>query len=260
MLNQFSRTALLLGPEAMERLAGCRVAVFGVGGVGGYVVEALCRSGIGALDLIDRDEVSITNLNRQLIATLKTIGRPKVEVARERILDINPGCRVTVHQVFYGPETKDLFDFTAYDYIVDAIDTVTGKMALIEQAKAAGTPIICAMGAGNKMDPTALRVADIEQTSVCPLARVIRGECRKRGIRKVKVVYSTELPTRPMEDAETVRRKEGIAPAATRKDVPGSTAFVPSAMGLIIGGEVVKDIIGMGGFPIAPQTPFGAKN
>ena len=244
MVNAFDRTRLLIGAEAMEQLAQSRVAVFGIGGVGGYAVEALARSGVGALDLIDNDEVSLTNLNRQLIATRKTLGRPKVDVARERILDINPECRVTVHRVFYLPETKDQFDFSSYDYVVDAIDTVTGKLSLIEQAKAAGTPIISAMGAGNKLDPTALRVADIEQTSVCPLARVIRGECRKRGIRKLKVVYSTELPIRPTENADTVRRREsgGEAPK-TRKDVPGSTAFVPSVMGLIIGGEVVKDLI-----------------
>ena len=248
MANAFDRTRLLIGEEAMNRLAQSRVAVFGVGGVGGYAVEALARSGIGALDLIDPDKVSLTNLNRQIIATRKTIGRPKVEAAKERILDINPECRVTIHPVFYLPETRDSFDFTEYDYVIDAIDTVTGKLALITQAKAAGTPIISAMGAGNKMDPTALRVADIEETSVCPLARVIRSECRKRGIRKLKVVYSTELPIRPTEDADTIRRKEsgGDAPAL-RKDIPGSTAFVPAAMGLIIGGEVVRDLIRGGG-------------
>jgi tRNA A37 threonylcarbamoyladenosine dehydratase len=238
MLNQFSRTQLLLGPEAMEHLAECRVAVFGIGGVGGYTVEALVRSGVGALDLIDNDEVSLTNLNRQLIATRKTLGRPKVDVARERILDINPECRVTVHRVFYLPETKDQFDFSSYDYVVDAIDTVTGKLALIEQAKAAGTPIISAMGAGNKLDPTALRVADIEQTSVCPLARVMRRELRKRGIAHLKVAWSTEPPAPALgelspEDA-----------AHPRRSIPGSTAFVPPAMGLAIAAEVVRTLAG----------------
>ena len=190
MLNQFSRTEMLLGPEAMEHLAQCRVAVFGIGGVGGYAVEALARSGIGALDLVDHDRVSPTNLNRQLHATRKTIGQYKADAAEERIHDINPDCRVTVWRIFFLPETRDRFDFTQYDYVIDAVDTVTAKLALIEACKKAGTPIICAMGAGNKLDPTAFRVADIENTSVCPLARVIRSECRKRGIRGLKVVYA----------------------------------------------------------------------
>ena len=232
----------------MERLAGCRVAVFGVGGVGGYVVEALARSGIGALDLIDDDRVCLTNVNRQLYATVKTVGLYKVDVARERVLDINPQCAVTAWKTFYMPETQDQFDFTQYDYVVDAIDTVKGKLALVEQAKAANTPIICCMGAGNKLDPTAFRVADIYQTSVCPLARVMRSECRKRGIKRLKVVYSTEQPTRPLEDPSISCRKHCICPPGTRKctvrrDIPGSTAFVPSVAGLIIAGEVVKDLI-----------------
>lgn len=235
MLNQFSRTALLLGPEAMERLAGCRVAVFGVGGVGGYTVEALARSGIGALDLIDNDTVSLTNLNRQIIALHSTVGQYKVEVAAARVRDINPDCRVTAHRVFYLPETEAQFDFAQYDYIVDAIDTVKGKLALAENAQAAGVPIISSMGAGNKLDPTAFQVADIYDTSVCPLAKVMRTECRKRGIKKLKVVYSRELPLTPLPGEE--------APPAGRRQTPGSVAFVPSVVGLIIAGEVVKDLV-----------------
>lgn len=247
MMNQFSRTQLLLGPEAMEYLSNCRVAVFGIGGVGGYAVEALARSGIGALDLIDDDRVCLTNLNRQLHATRKTVGKYKVDVAEERILEINPECHVKTYKTFFMPDTQAMFDFSRYDYVIDAIDTVTGKMALIEQAQAAGTPIICAMGAGNKLDPTAFRVADIYQTSVCPLARVIRSECRKRGIKHLKVVYSTEQPTRPLEDPAISCRSHCICPPGTRKctvrrDIPGSTAFVPSVAGLIIAGEVVKDL------------------
>ena len=247
MINQFSRTELLLGPAAMERLAKSRVAVFGVGGVGGYTVEALARSGIGALDLIDDDKVCLTNLNRQLHATRSTVGTYKVDAAEARIRDINPDCRVTTYKTFFLPETEDQFDFTQYDYVVDAIDTVKGKLALVEKANAAGTPIICAMGAGNKLDPTAFRVADIYQTSVCPLARVMRSECRKRGIRKLKVVYSKEQPVRPLEDPSISCRKHCICPPDTRKctvrrDIPGSTAFVPAAAGLIIAGEVVKDL------------------
>ena len=247
MLNQFSRTQLLLGPEAMECLAEARVAVFGIGGVGGYAVEALVRSGIGALDLIDDDRVCLTNLNRQLYATRKTVGKYKVDVAAERIREINPDCQVVTHKTFFMPETQAEFDFTQYDYVVDAIDTVKGKLALVEQAQAAHTPVICSMGAGNKLDPTAFRVADIYQTSVCPLARVMRAECRKRGIRYLKVVYSTEKPTRPLEDPSISCRSHCICPPGTRKctvrrDIPGSTAFVPSVVGWIIAGEVVKDL------------------
>ena len=247
MLNQFSRTQLLFGPAAMEYLSGCRVAVFGIGGVGGYAAEALVRSGIGALDLIDDDRVCLTNLNRQLHATRKTVGKYKVDVAEERILEINPDCHVETYKTFFLPDTQSMFDFSRYDYVIDAIDTVTGKMALIQQAKAAGTPIICAMGAGNKLDPTAFRVADIYQTSVCPLARVIRSECRKRGIKHLKVVYSTEQPTRPLEDPAISCRSHCICPPGTRKctvrrDIPGSTAFVPSVAGLIIAGEVINDL------------------
>ena len=248
MQDQFSRTRLLFGPEGMEKLKNSYVAVFGIGGVGGYTVEALARSGIGALDLVDDDKVCLTNVNRQLYATRSTVGRYKVEVAEERIRDINPDCRVRAWKTFYMPDTQDQFDFTEYDYIVDAIDTVKGKLTLIEAAKAAGTPIISCMGAGNKTDPTAFRVADIYKTSVCPLARVMRTECRKRRIKHLKVVYSTELPVRPLEDPAISCRNHCICPPDTRKctvrrDIPGSTAFVPSVAGLIIAGEVVKDLL-----------------
>ena len=248
MQDQFSRTRLLFGPEGMEKLKNSHVAVFGIGGVGGYTVEALARSGIGALDLVDDDKVCLTNVNRQLYATRSTVGRYKVEVAEERIRDINPDCRVRAWKTFYMPDTQDQFDFTEYDYIVDAIDTVKGKLTLIEAAKAAGTPIISCMGAGNKTDPTAFRVADIYKTSVCPLARVMRTECRKRRIKHLKVVYSTELPVRPLEDPAISCRNHCICPPDTRKctvrrDIPGSTAFVPSVAGLIIAGEVVKDLL-----------------
>ena len=225
MLNQFSRTRLLLGPKAMERLSACRVAVFGIGGVGGYTVEALARSGVGALDLIDDDKVCLTNVNRQLHALRSTVGQYKADVAAARVKEINPDCRVAVHKTFFLPETQDQFDFRLYDYVVDAIDTVTGKLALVEKARGAGTPIICAMGAGNKLDPTAFRVADIYKTSVCPLARIIRSECRKRGIRHLKVVYSTEEPIR------------------TGMSEPGSTAFVPSTAGLLIASAVIRDLL-----------------
>ena len=248
MLNQFSRTQLLFGPEAMEHLSRCRVAVFGIGGVGGYAVEALARSGIGALDLVDDDRVCLTNLNRQLHATRKTVGQYKVDAAEERIREINPDCRVTTYKTFYMPDTRDQFDFSQYDYVIDAIDTVTGKLALVEQAQKTNTPVISAMGAGNKTDPTAFRVADIYQTSVCPLARVMRSECRKRKIRSLKVVYSIEQPQRPLEDPAISCRAHCICPPGTRKctvrrDIPGSTAFVPSVAGLIIAGEVIRDLI-----------------
>lgn len=251
MLNQFSRTQLLLGKEGMESLAAARVAVFGVGGVGGYAVEALARSGVGALDLIDDDRVCITNINRQIIATLDAVGKYKTDVAEERIRQINPGCTVTKHNTFFMPDTADNFDFTQYDYIIDAIDTVTGKIELVMRANAAGTPIISSMGAGNKLDPSAFEVADIYETSVCPLARVMRYELRKRGIPKLKVVYSKEKPIRPLEDMSISCRKHCVCPAGTarkcteRRDIPGSLAFVPSVAGLIIAGEVVKDISGV---------------
>lgn len=248
MLDQFSRTQLVFGKEAMDKLKGARVAVFGVGGVGGYTVEALARSGVGAIDIIDDDKVCLTNINRQIIATTKTVGKYKVDVAKERIEDINPDCKVTAFKTFYMPEMADQFDFTQYDYVVDAIDTVTGKIALIENAKKAGTPIISSMGAGNKVDPTAFEVTDIYKTSVCPLAKVMRYELKRRGIRKLKVVYSKEKPIPPVDDMDISCRQHCICPPGTerkctqRRQVPGSTAFVPSVAGLIIAGEVIKDI------------------
>lgn len=297
MKEAFMRTRWLLGPEAMEKLAASRVAVFGVGGVGGYAVEGLVRSGIGAIDIIDHDRVDPTNLNRQIIATTETVGQYKVDAAKQRIRQINPECRVITRREFFLPENRGRFDFTDYDYVVDAIDTVAGKLALIEASEEAGTPIICSMGAGNKLDPSALEVADIYETSVCPLARVIRRECRLRGIEALKVVYSREpaLTPRYREDPreegftgapeeavasaasgasanpgapeeagedmnagapvkngasaesgaseETGAPEEGCAAARPRqKQSPGSTAFVPSVAGLIIAGEVVKDL------------------
>ena len=250
MLNQFSRTELLLGKDGMERLNNARVAVFGIGGVGGYAVEALARSGVGTLDLIDDDRVCLTNLNRQIFAVRSTVGKYKVDVAKDRIHDICPETKVNTYQCFYMPDTAEQFDFTQYDYVIDAIDTVTGKLELIMRAKEAGTPIICSMGAGNKLDASAFRVADIYDTKVCPLAKVIRYECRKRGIKKLKVVYSEEQPIRPIEDMAISCRHHCICPPNTRKctvrrDIPGSTAFVPSVVGLIIAGEVVKDLCGI---------------
>ena len=252
-LNQFSRTELLLGREAMERLAAARVAVFGNGGVGGYTVEALARSGVGTLDLIDDDRVCLTNLNRQLHATHKTIGQYKVDVAARRVAEINPGAAVNTFRTFYTPETAGQFDFTQYDYIVDAIDTVTGKLALAVNAQAAGTPIISSMGAGNKLDPTAFEVADIYRTSVCPLARIMRRELKRRGVEKLKVVYSREPPIAPLEDMTISCRSNCVCPPGTarkctqRRQIPGSSAFVPSVAGLIIAGEVVRDLAGVGG-------------
>ena len=249
MLNQFSRTRLIFGIEAMEKLSQARVAVFGIGGVGSYTAEALVRSGIGAIDLIDDDRICLTNLNRQLFATRDTVGQHKVDVAEKRIRSINPDCKVITHKTFYMPDTKDLFDFTEYDYIVDAIDTVKGKLELVMNSKASETPIISSMGAGNKVNAAAFEVADIYETSVCPLARVMRYECRKRGIDSLKVVYSKEKPIRPLEDMSISCRKHCICPPGTarkctqRRDIPGSTAFVPSAAGLIIAGEVIKELI-----------------
>lgn len=249
MLNEFSRTQLLFGKEAMEKLAESRVAVFGIGGVGGYTVEALARSGVGAIDLIDDDRICLTNINRQLHATRKTVGKFKVDVAKERIEEINPKAKVTTCKTFYGPETAGSFDFSQFDYIVDAIDTVTGKLALIENAEKSGTPIISSMGAGNKLDPTRFEVADIYETSVCPLAKVMRTELRKRGIKKLKTVYSKEPPLTPIEDEEISCKYHCICPEGTkrkctvRRQVPGSNAFVPSVVGLIIAGEVIKDLV-----------------
>ena len=233
MPNEFSRTELLLGKEAMKKLALSRVAVFGVGGVGGFTVEALARSGVGAIDIIDNDKVCLTNINRQIIATHKTVGRFKVDVAAERIAEINPDCTVTAHKIFYMPDTQDEIDLAKFDYIVDAIDTVTGKLAIIENAQKCGVPVISCMGAGNKLDPTAFEVTDVYKTSVCPLAKVMRRELKKRGIKKLKVVYSKEEPLTPV----------GENTEAGAKRVPGSTAFVPSVAGLIIAGEVIKDLV-----------------
>lgn len=245
MLSQFSRTELLIGRENMIRFKNARVAVFGVGGVGGYTVEALARSGIGTLDLIDNDKVCLTNINRQIIATQKTIGQYKVDVAKERVLDINPDAVVNTYKTFYMPDTADAFDFSRYDYVVDAIDTVTGKLKLVEEAKKAGTPIICSMGAGNKMDPTAFEVEDIYKTSVCPLAKVMRRELKKRGIENLKVVYSKEKAITPMNGCETdgICLSDDTTSHIQKRQVPGSNAFVPSVVGLIIGGEVIKDLI-----------------
>lgn len=245
MSEAFSRTERLLGPEAMRRLAEARVAVFGLGGVGGYVVEALVRSGIGALDLIDNDTVSESNLNRQIIATRGTIGQYKTDAAAARVAEINPDCRVRTWRTFYLPETQAQFDFAEYDYVVDAIDTVSGKLALAEQAQAAGVPVISAMGAGNKLDPAAFEVADIYETSVCPLAKVMRRECRKRGIRSLKVVYSREVPVTPDPAQEQEELQELARQGSSRRSIPGSAAFVPSVAGLIIAGEIVKDLSGI---------------
>ena len=248
MLNQFSRTELLLGKEAMNKLENSRVAVFGIGGVGGYVCEALARSGVYSFDLIDDDKVCLTNLNRQIIATRKTVGQYKTEVMRDRILEINPKAEVRIHNCFYLPENSADFDFNEYDYVVDAVDTVTAKIELIMRAKESGTPIISSMGAGNKLDASAFRVADIYKTKVCPLAKVMRRELKKRGVKKLKVVYSEEKPIRPVEDMAISCRAHCICPPGAkhkcteRRDIPGSVAFVPSVVGLIIAGEVVKDL------------------
>ena len=236
MQEQFSRTGLLLGEEAVEKLQRARVAVFGLGGVGGYVVEALARAGVGQLDLIDRDTVSLSNLNRQILATHKTIGMDKTEAARQRVLDINPDAVVRVQNLFYGPDTASCLDFSRFDYIVDAIDTVTAKLSMVEQARAAGTPIICCMGTGNKLDPSRFQVADISKTTMCPLARVMRKELGKRGIRHLTVVYS-------QEEALSPTGWEEEAAASGKRQIPGSVSFVPGAAGLILAGEVIRDLI-----------------
>ena len=249
MLNQFARTQLLLGEDAMKKLGNSRVAVFGIGGVGGYVCEALVRSGVGHFDLIDDDKVCLTNLNRQIIATRKTVGKYKAEVMKERMLDINPDVEVTVHKCFFLPENADEFPFEEYDYVVDAVDTVTAKIELVMKCQEKEVPIISSMGAGNKLDASAFRVADIYKTKMCPLAKVMRHELKKRGVKKLKVVYSEEKPIRPQEDMSISCRSNCICPPSAehkcteRRDIPGSVAFVPSAAGLIIAGEVVKDLI-----------------
>ena len=248
MLNQFSRIQLLLGQEAMERLYHKRVAVFGIGGVGGYVCEALVRSGIGAFELIDDDKVCLTNLNRQIIATRKTVGKYKAEVMRDRMLEINPDAKIEIHKCFFLPENADEFPFHEYDYIVDAVDTVTAKIELILRAQKEGVPIISAMGAGNKLDAGQLKVADIYDTKVCPLARVMRRELKKRNVKSLKVVYSDEQPIRPIEDMSISCRAHCICPPGAQhkctesREIPGSTAFVPAVAGLRIAGEFIKDL------------------
>lgn len=249
MLTQFSRTELLFGKEAMDKLAGSKVAVFGIGGVGGYVCEALVRSGVGAFDLIDDDKVCLTNLNRQIIATRSTVGKYKTDAMRDRMIDINPNVEVEVHKCFFLPENADDFPWDSYDYVVDAVDTVTAKIALVMKCKEKNIPIISSMGAGNKLDGSQFKVADIYKTKVCPLAKVMRRELKKRGVKKLKVVYSEEIPTRPIEDMAISCRNNCICPPGAehkcteRRDIPGSVAFVPSVAGLIIAGEVAKDLI-----------------
>ena len=248
MLNQFSRTQLLLGKEAKDAIAGAKVAIFGIGGVGGYVVEALARSGVGSFVIVDDDKVCLTNINRQIIATRKTIGKYKVEVMRDRILEINPDAKVEMRQCFYLPENAHEFDFSDYAYVVDAGDTVTAKIEIIMRAQAAGVPVMSCMGAGNKLDPTQFHVADIYKTTMCPLAKVMRHELKKRGVKKLKVVYSTEKPVRPLEDMSVSCRSHCVCPPGTahkcteRRDIPGSVAFVPPVAGLILAGEVIKDL------------------
>lgn len=251
MLTQFSRSELLFGKSGMDRLSNARIAVFGIGGVGGYTVEALVRSGIGTLDLFDDDKICLTNLNRQILATHKTVGKYKVDAAKERILEINPKAQVNIYKMFYTPETADQVDFSVYDYIVDAVDTVTAKIELVMRARKLNIPIISSMGAGNKMNAAAFEVADIYETSVCPLARVMRHELRARNVDKLKVVYSKELPIKPDEDTGISCRNHCICPAGTarkcteRRQIPGSNAFVPSVAGLILAGEVIRDLLTM---------------
>lgn len=250
MLNQFSRTELLLGKDAMEVLSKSRVAVFGIGGVGGYVCEALVRSGVGAFDLVDNDKVCPSNLNRQIIATGRTIGRYKTDVMKERILDINPDADVRIHKCFFLPENADEFPFEEYDYVVDAVDTVTAKIELVMKCKEKNIPIISSMGAGNKLDGSQFRVADIYKTKVCPLAKVMRRELKKRNVKKLKVVYSEEIPVSPRDVIGSF--DDGICSSteeqnSTKRSTPGSVAFVPSVAGLIIAGEVVKDLINFRG-------------
>lgn len=248
MLNQFSRTQLLLGEESMNKLSDMRVAVFGIGGVGGYVCEALVRTGIGHFDLIDDDKVCLTNLNRQIIATRKTVGLYKADVMKERMLEINPNVEVNVYKCFFLPENADEFPFAEYDYVIDAVDTVTAKVELVMKCKEMNVPIISSMGAGNKLDASAFKVADIYKTKMCPLAKVMRHEMKKRGVKKLKVVYSEEKPTRPIEDMSISCRTHCICPPGAqhkcteRRDIPGSVAFVPSVAGMIIAGEVIKDL------------------
>lgn len=249
MLNQFSRTQLLIGETGIETLAHARVAVFGIGGVGGYVVEALARSGVGAFVLVDDDKVCLTNINRQIIATRRTVGQYKVEVMRDRILEINPKADVQIHKCFYLPETAAEFDFSSYTYVVDAVDTVTAKISIIMKAQEAKVPVISCMGAGNKLDPTKFEITDIYKTQMCPLAKVMRRELKRRGVKSLKVVYSTEKPIKPLEDMSISCKNHCICPPGAerkctdRRDIPGSIAFVPSVAGLIIASEIVKDLV-----------------
>lgn len=251
MLNQFSRTELMFGKEAMDIFKNARVAVFGIGGVGGYTVEALARTGIGSIDIIDDDKVCLTNINRQIIATRKTVGKYKVDIMKERILEINPNAIVNAHQCFYSAETAERFDFTQYDYIVDAIDTVSAKIEMILRAQEKNIPIISCMGAGNKLDPTRFEVTDIYKTSICPLAKVMRKELKVRGVKKLKVLYSQEPAKKPLEDMAVSCKTNCICPpgaerkCTARRQIPGSNAFVPSVAGLIIAGEVIKDLSGI---------------
>lgn len=256
MLNQFARTQLLFGKPAMDKLASSRVCVFGIGGVGGYVVEALVRSGVGAIDIVDDDKVCFSNLNRQIIATLDTVGKYKVDVMEERIKLINPKCKVVKHQCFFLPENEDTFDFKEYDYVVDAVDTVSAKIAIVMKAKKDNIPVISAMGAGNKLDPSKFQVSDIYKTSIDPLARVMRKEMKKRRVKHLKVVYSTEYPTIPLLDMAISCRKHCVCPpgvrhCSIRRDIPGSNAFVPASCGLLIASEVLKDL--RAGLPITPE-------
>lgn len=250
MLNQFSRTQLVIGKEALDVLAKSRVAIFGIGGVGGYVAEGLARSGVGNLDLIDDDKVCLTNINRQIIANFNTIGQYKTDVMKERILSINPKATVNIHKCFYLPENADEFDFTQYDYVIDAVDTVTAKLSIIMKAKECGTPVISCMGAGNKTDPTKLQVADIYKTSMCRLAKVMRYELRKRGVKHLKVVFSTEKSVKAQDDPSISCKNHCVCPPGTertcaaRRDIPGSMVFVPAVAGMMIAAETVKDILG----------------
>ena len=252
-MDQFARTQLLLGAEGMERLRSARVAVFGVGGVGGHAVEALVRSGVGAVDLYDDDRVCLTNLNRQLIATRKTIGTHKVDALAERMREINPDVQIGAHRMFYMPDVADEVDLSVYDYVIDAIDTVTAKLELAVRCDRLGVPLISAMGAGNKLDPTRFRVADVYETTIDPLARVMRRELRKRGVKRLKVVYSTEVPLKPLDDEEISCRTHCVCPPGTtrkcsvRRDIPGSTAFVPPVVGMIIAAEIVRMLSGVSG-------------
>jgi tRNA A37 threonylcarbamoyladenosine dehydratase len=240
MSNQFSRTELLLGSQAIAKLNNSRVAVFGIGGVGGHIVEALVRSGIGAIDIVDNDIVNLSNINRQIIATHSTVGKYKVDVCEERMLDINPNVKITKHRTFFTPETSSTFDFSKYDYVADAIDTVSGKIELIVKAQNANTPVISSMGAGNKLNPTMFEVEDIYKTSVCPLARVMRSELKKRGVKSLKVVYSKEKPIKPNNPIQIV---DSTQDSTKQKPIPASNAFVPSVAGLIIASEIIKDLV-----------------